>query len=294
MEIKNKLYPYPVLADYLDDYNNCSFDSEIAVSREGYNIVIGFSAELTSATITDLISEGSAKYVYHIECAQTGFRTVYSTCDLNSAYKISDKKINGKLQICPFIVASKDIENYTSEELHEDYDGETFNIESGCVMAVGNMVTADIIKDTDDLANTPSVFSIVRNADTECGQMLVDYSGRKIVIKLPLNDYYSYKTLSNNPIAQPMLNSLTVIPALTFVLSELKLLSIEERRENSDSLWYKTIRKALSTKFNCDIESEDYINENTIELAQKLINDPITDAFNLLTNSFNSTGGDEE
>lgn len=294
MEIKNKLYPYPVLADYLDDYMNCSFDSEIAVTREGYNIVIDFSTELSCEDIKRLITEEKAKYVYHIECAQTGFRTVHSTSDLKSAYKIPDKKINGKLQICPFIVASKDIEDYSSVDFHEDYNGEKFNIEGGCVMAVGNMVTADIIKDTDDLANTPSVFSIVRNADAECSQMLVDYSGRKIVIKLPLNDYYSYKTLSNNPIAHPMLNSLTVIPALTFVLSELKLLTIEERKENSDSLWYKTVRKALLTKFNCDIESDDYLNENTIELAQKLINDPITEAFNLLTNSFNTTGGDEE
>lgn len=111
---------------------------------------------------------------------------------------------------------------------------------------------------------------------------------------LPLNDYYSYKTLSNNPLAQPLLNSLTVIPALIYVLSELKLLTVEERRENGESLWYKTVRKALLKQFDCDLESEDFNNKNTVELAQMLINDPISDAFRILTSGFGASGGEDD
>lgn len=294
MEIKHKLYPYPVLADYSDDYRSGQFEVNIDFMKEGYQIRINFLATLTSESLKALIADGKAEYVYHMECAQTGFRQILSTGRIADSYILSDKDVRGKLQICPFIVAAREIEDYSSAEFHEDYDGQSFNIEKGCVMAVSRTVTADIEKDTDDLANTPSVFSIVRNADVSCRQMLVDMSGRKIVIKLPLEDYYSYKSLSNTPQAQAVLNSLTIIPALTYVLGELKCMSVEDRIENRDSLWYKTVKKALLTRFDCDLESDNFNNQNMIELAQKLINDPISDAFQMLTSSFGVTGGDDE
>lgn len=294
MEIKYKLYPYPVLAEYSDDYKSGKYEVNIDLTKEGYNIKVHFLATLTSPSLKALIQQGKAKYVYHMECAQTGFRHVLATNKIDDSYLLSNKTVCGKLQICPFIVAVEDISAYTAPEFHDDYEGQTFSVETGCVMAVGRMVTADISKDIDDLANTPSVFSIIRNADASCRQMLVDYSGRKIIIKLPLEDYYSYKSLSSTPQAQSLLNSLTIIPALTYVLSDLKLLSLDDRRENQDSLWYKTIKKALLTQFDCDIESDDFNNRNTLELAQALINDPISDAFHMLTSSFGVTGGDDE
>ena len=57
--------------------------------------------------------------------------------------------VNGKLQICPFVVATDDLKAYTSPDFHEDYQGISFDIEAGCVMAVGKMVTVDVSKDID-------------------------------------------------------------------------------------------------------------------------------------------------
>lgn len=294
MEIKYKLYPYPVLSTYSDDYKAGEFNVSIDIVRDGYNLRVDFLATLTSPSLSELIKKGLAKYVYHFECAQTGFRTIVLTDKTSEVYPLLSKQVNGKLQICPFIVAVEDIEGYSSPDFHDDYTGISFDIEAGCVLAVGKMATIDISKDIDDLANTPSIFSIIRNADAACKQMLVDYSGRKILIKLPLDDYYSYKQLSKTPQAQAILNSLTVIPALTYVLEELKSLSPDERMENSDSLWYRTISKTLLTQFDCDIESDDFNSQNCLELSQKLINDPITDAFKMLTSSFGLSGGDDE
>lgn len=294
MEIKYKLYPYPVLSTYSDDYKAGEFDVTIDIVRDGYNLRVDFLATLTSPSLIELIKTGQAKYVYHFECSQTGFRTIVQTDKTSVAYPLLCKQVNGKLQICPFIVAVSDIIGYDSADFHDDYSGIPFNIEAGCILAVGKMATIDISKDIDELANTPSIFSIIRNADATCKQMLVDYSGRKILIKLPLDDYYNYKQLSKTPQAQAILNSLTVIPALTYVLEELKGLSINERMENADSLWYRTLSKTLLTQFDCDIESGSFDSQNCLELAQKLINDPIADAFKMLASSFGLSGGDEE
>lgn len=293
MEIKYKLYPYPVLSSYSNDYGNGSFDVTIDVVRDGYDLRVDFLATLTCQSLLDCIKQGTAKYVYHLECAQTGFRTVVKTDKVSEIYMLLNKFVNGKLQICPFIVAVDDIREYTSADFHKDYQGIVFDIEAGCVMAVGKMVTVDISKDIDDLANTPSIFNISKNPDASCKQMLVDISQRKIIIKLPISDFYSYKALSATPLAQPILNSLTVVPALVYVLEELRALPIQERNENSDTLWYKVLSKVLLTQFDCDIESEEFNNQNLLVLAQKLINNPITDAFTFLTSSFGTTGGDE-
>lgn len=293
MEIKYKIYPYPVLSSFSNGYKSGTFDASIDPVRDGYDIRIDFVATLTCQSLLDCIKQGVAKYVYHLECAQTGFRTVVQTDKVSEVYTLLSKTVNGKLQICPFVVATQDIKGYSSEDFHDDYQGFKFDIEAGCVMAVGKMVTIDITKNIDDLANTPSIFNIVRNPDPSCQQMLVDMSGRKILIKLPLGDFYSYKALSTTPLAQPILNSLTVVPALIYVLEELKALSYQERAENADTLWYKVLSKALLTQFDCDIESEAFDNQNFMILAQKLINSPLSDAFTFLTSSFNDAGGDE-
>ena len=49
----------------------------------------------------------------------------------------------------------------------------------------------------------------------------------------------------------------------------------------------------MLTQFDCDIESEEFNNQNYLILAQKLINNPVTDAFTFLTSSFGVAGGDE-
>lgn len=294
MEIKYKLYPYPVLSSYSDDYKQGLYDTNIDVVKEGYNLRVDFLANLTSNGLKEQIKAGRAKYVYHLECAQTGYRKVVSTDKVSTSFLIENKLVSGKLQICSFVVAVEDIHAFATEDFHDDYRGAAFEIEAGCVMAVGTMVTVDVSKDIDDLANTPSIFSIIRNADANCREMLVDMSGRKIIIKLPLDDYYNYKKLAITPLYQPVLNSLTVIPALVYVLGEMKMQSVQERMENQDALWYKTISKVLLTKFDCDIESESFDSCNTIELAQKLVNDPVSEAFHILTSSFSVSGGDDD
>lgn len=47
MEIKYKLYPYPVLSSYSNDYGTGAFDVAIDIVRDGYDLRIDFLATLT-------------------------------------------------------------------------------------------------------------------------------------------------------------------------------------------------------------------------------------------------------
>ena len=146
MEIRYKLYPYPVLAYYSDDYIDSGFDVIVDAKHEGYNIRIDFMAEVRNEELERLIAESAAKIIYHLECAQTGFRMALQVDTNEYTYVVSDKDVCGKLQICPFIAAAKDIPAYVNKSFHEDYRGFKFAIEAGCVMAVGRQVNSILKK----------------------------------------------------------------------------------------------------------------------------------------------------
>ena len=284
MDIRYKLFPYPVLAYFSDDYRNSAFDVSIDFSKDGYNLRIDFMATLKNKGLLDLIDEGKAHFVYHLECAQTGFRKVIQTQKKAEYYVISNKDVCGRLQVCPFIVATEDLQGYSNDSFHEDYLGMSFNIEAGCVMAVDKQANIDITKNMDDLSNVPSIFAIIRNTDISQKQMLVDVEQTRIIIQLPEEDYYNYKGLNMNASMRFVLNSMVVLPALLYALEEVRNRPAAERYMLEEYGWYKTIRKVLRREFDCDIETETFNSQNMLVLAQKMINEPLRDALIVLAN----------
>ena len=136
MEIRHRLYPYPVLSPHSNDYSKGSFDAQIDFSRDGYDCRVDFQAALESESLLECIRQGRAKYVYRIECSQTGFRKTFETDKACGKTHLSHKSVRGDVLVCPFIVASEDIRGYSSPDFHEDYQGASFDIEAGCVMCI--------------------------------------------------------------------------------------------------------------------------------------------------------------
>lgn len=292
MDIRYKMYPYPVLAYFLDDYKDKhAFDVKITQVKDGFDTKLVFEATLTNKELLGLVRSRKASFVYHLECSQTGFRKVIRTDKFSLPYVLSNHEVKNIVQICPFIVATKDITSYSSTDFDDDYKGMTFDIEEGCVLAVGQQVDADVSDSIDDLANTPSIFSIVQNTDEAIKEMKVDGNGDKIVIQLPFNDYYSYKSLSQNPKFEPVLNALTIVPALVFAIEEMKRWDSEEiNRREMDCGWFRSIKRVLSKEFNCDVESG-LSGMDSMELAQKLIGSPLPSAFAELSGGEGTEGG---
>lgn len=293
MEV-NKLYPYPVLSVYTNDYKDCDFNVKIDVEKDGYDIKFKFNAELKSESILSCIKEGKAEYVYRIECPQTSFRKVVRTKDRNEILTVKGNELRGKCQLYPFVIATEDLLAYESNEFHNDYKGMAFEIEQGCVMAVAEMWLITIEKEIDEFEKSSSIFSITTNSSKENpNQMLVDLAQRKIVIKLPEEYINNYKMISQSPIAESIINSMIAVPALVYVLEEIKSKSIQERNEYSDSLWYRVLNKVLLKQFNLEIESNEFDSKDLLVIAQKLLNNPQIDAFKVLTSNFCMMGDDE-
>ena len=294
MELRDRIYPYPVLTQYNSDYTDSSFTTDISSFSEGKTLKIELTSILENEQLVQMLMDDMIRIVYHFECAQTGYRIARTTANFEYCEEISHECVNGRLQVCSFIVANIRIPEYVNKNFHSDYLGYKFDIFPGCILAVGNQFYLDVEMELHDLKYTPSVFNIIRNDDSKERSMLVEMYSRKIIIKLPEKDFYNYKSISKEVFIKSTLNSLVIIPTLVYVLDDIFGRSIEERNELNDYAWYKAIRKALINKFGFDIDTEASINRNSIEIAQKLIDEPITSSLESLVKGFKTTFDEED
>lgn len=271
MDIRYKLYPYPVLSSFADDYIDCSFISDIKVVRDIRDIVIKMNVLMDNAELQNLIDSNKAEYLFHIECSQTSYRSVLKTCDTENIKRIVESKLNGKVSICSFIVAKENIPNYTNSKFNEDYGNMVFNISKGSILGIGGQTNIDITKEVDEMSKIPSIFSILRRDINDNEGMQIDINGDKIKIWLSNEDFYNYKNICNMTSYLPVLHSMIILPTLLYAFEILKQNGIDEYEGYR---WYKSIDRTLK-KSELSLDNECLENIPTYQLSQKLLDLPI-------------------
>ena len=279
MDIKYKLYPYPVLAEFNDNYVKGMFDVDASLEMDGHDLLIEANASLTDDMLKCFIEDGRAVFAYHLECAQTGFRKMIQTDKFETKVPIKCADVSGELHFCPFILAKEDIVGYFNPNFHSDYTEPIGRINRGCPLAIGRQKNWTINKDIEDLLKTSSPFRIMKNMDESYSHMVVEYESEpRIKIKLSANDHALYKNMVNDPRLHDILNSAVVVPTLVYVLGQLQRSDADEIESNFGSLlWYRAIKDTLKKNFG--IEIGNIKDENTFELAQRLLKTPINSAF---------------
>lgn len=275
MQLRNRYYPYPVIVEGGDYYENSKFSSSVNQEMEGYDAKITITVELNDTLLLQKIEQGEVVYAHHIECPQTCYRRVIKTKEKVKDILLKDKDVNGIVQICSFVIAEKDIDKYTNESFAADYRGWKFNIEKGCILAIGNQYNVRINKIRDDLANTSSIFSIVPNTDHTENNLLVDLGQQKIVISLPEKTYQQYYNIQGYIDIQPAMHSMIIVPALVYVFSELR--STENLEEMEYYRWYRSLKKACNG-IGINIDEEGLKKMDLFKVAQQLLNSPISKA----------------
>lgn len=288
MQLRNKFYPYPVIIEGGEYYVNSSFDSNVEQKIEGYNVCLTISCKLNNAELEEMIETGQVEYVHHIECPQTCFRDCIKTKDCNIDYLLKDADVNGSVQVCSFVIAKKDILRYSNSQFSSDYKGFKFDMEKGCIMAIGNQINLRINKIRDDLANTASIFSIVPNTDENEVSMITDLSKAKIVIMLPKKTYGLYANMQGYMEIQSAMHSMIIVPSIMYTLSELKqdrdqLYNYEEYR------WFRGLKKACEG-IGVQLDETGLQNIDIYKVAQLLMNSPIGNAVKFMANG----GGEYE
>ena len=290
MEIKYKLYPYPVLWNKNDDYKIPSeFSAEIKTEENFKNTKLKIKFFLKDKEIEKLIRENKAEYVVHIEGTRTYFRDFISTRETEITYDLKDRDILGKLEINFFILAKQDIRGYRNDNFNEDYSSEAFNLKKGNIIAIADGYRFDIEKNDDELGKISSIFGICKKETVEQTGMTVDMSYEKIRIGLNITDYVNYSQLSQNPNKVDSVNSIIIFPALIYIFEQLKKDFTET--DYTEYKWFRALENIFK-KNGQELNKELLENEISIDLAQRVLNYPIERAFNSLTNE--DEGDDEE
>ena len=294
MDIKYRLYPYPVLAEFNDSYHDVEFTVSPVIVKDGFDLLINVSVLLTDRMLQEFIANGKAAIVYHVECAQTGYREIFETDKYEFKIPIKGNKISGDLHFCPFILAKEDITDYTNPNFNKFYSDPIPRIEKGCMLAIGKQHNWPIKKSMQDMLSSSSPFRIMKNMDESQNHMVVEYESEdRIKIKLSATDCALYKSMADDPRLHDILNSAIVIPALVYVLGQLQCAESDDMEANFGMLpWYVAIKEALKKNFDKDIQSLQ--DENIYELAQKMLKIPINSALENLANLGGSDRGEEE
>lgn len=285
MQLRNKIYPYPVLMEGNSSYENSVFTTEVNDIKDGYNLRLKFKCNLTDDKLLDLLKDGLVIYAHHIECPQTCFRRIVKTSRSEDEIILRDQDVSGVIQVCSFIMANADIEKYDNPNFSRDYKGFKFNMDKGCVVGIGNQFQIIVNKIKDDLKNTQSIFSVIPNTAEDASRMLVTLTSQKIIVSLPKKTYYQYTYIQDAIDMQPMMHGLVIIPALMYTFTEM----IRDADDLEDIYggfrWYRSLKKTCKT-MDILLTADSLKEMKIIETVQILMNNPIINAINV-----SATGG---
>lgn len=278
MQIKNKYYPYPVIAAGNDSYEDATFTSDADYAIDAHNVKLTLCAETDNQLLNDMIKNGSVKYAHHIECQQTCFRKLVLTDEKIHDEIIHESLLNGIVQVCTFLMADEDLVGYANPNFSKDYRGIKFNLDRGCVMAIGSQINIAINKDKEDLSRTSSIFSIRRDHDPSHTELQVSTTGSKIVVLIPEKTCNQYLNLSNQAMFVPVLHSMVIMPALMQVLSELKEAAQQNALYNYEDLrWFRGLKKTAE-KLEISFDQDALTQINAFKAAQQFLDTPVVKA----------------
>ncbi|MEF2600692.1 MAG: hypothetical protein U0M80_05325 [Fusobacterium mortiferum] len=274
MEIKNRLYPHPVLRENNDDYINSSFEMDLSYERDIKRLKLNISFKLNNKTLEKMILDEKAQYVIHIECPKTSYRKIITTTEKILSENLKDEKILGKIQVTSFIVVKENILDYENESFNSDYFGMKFNLEKGTILAIGDSYKIDVDKEKESLGNVPSIFTICKKMTTDETGINIEYNMNKIRIDLNIFDYERYTQLvsSSNQFID-IINCSLIFPTLIYVFEKLK--NEFDEIEESDYRWFKAL-KNIFEKYGYRFNQELFENETSLQLAQKILDFPFS------------------
>ena len=280
MEIKNRLYPHPVLRENNDDYINSSFEMDLSYERDIKRLKLNINFKLVNKTLEKMLLDEKVQYVVHIECPKTSYRKIITTTEKSLSENLKDENILGKIQVTSFIVVKESILNYENESFNSDYFGMKFNLEKGTILAIGDSYKIDVDKEKESLGNVPSIFTICKKMTTDETGINIEYNMNKIRIDLNISDYEKYTQLvSTSGQFIDVINSSLIFPTLIYVFEKLKN-EFDEIEEN-DYRWFKAL-KNIFEKYGYRFNQELFENETSLQLAQKILEFPFSKSLNAL------------
>lgn len=270
-------FPHPLLNGYNHDYKEgCLFEISIdTVNEEKDEFIIPVLYNLKCDGLNDLINSQSAKVVLRVSCSHTSYRDIINFDSEKTDVKIPKNKVSKRIEIYPYIVASKDIVNFKLAEHDFLYFGNTiFKVNEGEILAEASMIQINL-DDSELEKRLSSVIKIDSVAGIESLNVVyTDTEDDLIHIQMPVEEYTEFFNLRERygryGISR-FLQSSIILPALvegiSLLRSEKYLLEIDPEHEEkyADTIWAESIfsrcEKLKRDVYDTDLSSFGLANE---------------------------------
>lgn len=292
-------YPRPVLNEYLNDFTNSRFEVVVNSFDDKNNdtLIFDISYILDCFGIAEMITRGDAKVVVRATCFRTSYREAFDlSSPENNLIEIPKNRLSGNIDFQGIIIATHSHSNYKLPEFNNDYfENFYFSLRKGDVLANEPGIKVEL--NTVFEKNVAGVVMIA--LDDTIKVMKVKYATTKeddpkfndyITVLLPRKDFVNYQNLTRKRHfkygTERFLQSALILPALVEAISKIKdeLDLTEETREELSAqycgtVWANSVIEALRRHGIEDV-GETFI--NSVELANLILNDVVSDSLNNL------------
>ncbi|MBW7452865.1 hypothetical protein ACFOLF_13505 [Paenibacillus sepulcri] len=276
MKLNSRHFPHPVLYHLNDNFTESEFIAVMeSVSSSGagsYSFKIHFSTN--NDELRALVSSQQAFYAAHFECSETRYRNMLTTTDEQFTVDIPGDFVNGRVVIRFFILANATMDHYSNTNFHTDYEGFSFKVIKGDILAIALEKEFHAIKKIQPVGHISSIFQVIRNDDRKAPALDYLYSEDKIVIRLSRENFDNYNGMRRAGGYEYVLAALIITPVLSSLLEKIKN-SYGDFVLYEDKRWYKSLKARMKAK-NYDMSKLEEYEKGVVAIAQELIGDPLT------------------
>jgi hypothetical protein len=259
------IYPHPVLRPDVEDYVDGDFQAVLTygITADQLSVEITASYDLSVLELGRLIEEGKACAGALVSCRDTFFRKIYAISSSDSTPIIIDGgKLHGEVVIVPIIYALERIEDFSSPDFADDFDGLSFSLEPGDFLAHENPEVFYLEREA--FEPVESIITLTTDAKMTGYEWIVGLDEDQIEIRVSLDLSEALQTARNNKQHTLVLINSIYFSALQTAVEFLR------SEPDKDTKWANVIRQKCLMKSIPNVDQE----EPHI-IAQRLLDHPI-------------------
>lgn len=278
-------YPYPILRANPVDYRSSIFNVDIKKETRKDGFYLNVTYDVNNSEIKKLLNERVLAYAVQLQCISTWYRDLRISNSEEQEIFLPSELVHERVDLCPCIVAVEKIENFINSDFSEEFDGISYEINKGEVIAIGERQKFDAIYKNDIIKKGDPIVHFVK--DDNSPVMFCEWEYDAIRIHLPKEQYKKYNEIGMYESWKiPVLNAIYVVPVIVQGIYEIYQDVNNSGQETlAQYSWYKTLKlMIMNAAKNDDAEFKKMLN-NPIKTSQRLMNDNSSHALELVANS---------
>lgn len=263
-----RLFPYPLLAPWTQDYVGASFGVDVpeAVLNNGREIKLEVVFRICSDTLSSLIKNERASYAVEVSCPRTFARSTHLT-PAESQLLLDARDFDEEILLTPYVVSTDAIEGFSSPEHASEWSEHRpggFSVPVSGILAVGNNMRV-ILRES----GVSSVIDLIANPSVAEGTFDVQLDDERVKIHVPVTDKERIEAVRTRRGSSVEFAALFPGLYLHAVAEALRNMSDYE-----NTRWAFTVRSALERSGNGAVDAE-LLRSDALRYAQEIMEQPI-------------------